>query len=126
MYITPAQFLSYFSNNIVYHPRFTSLLFQDKTLYITHALFLSCLSTKHYISNRLYFSPLSVNNTVYYPRSIPFLFQYSKMYISKLYFSPVSVTTFYITHALFLSCFSTKQCKSPTLYFSPVTVQYTI
>ena len=32
-------------------------------------------------------------------------------------------TTLYITHAPFLSCFSTQNSTSPTLYFSPVSVQ---
>ena len=108
-------------HNTVYHARSISLLFQYTTLYIPHALFLSCFSTKyctcpkalflscfsthHSISPTLYFSPVSVHNTVYHRHSISLVFQY---------------TTLYITHALFLSCFSTQHCISPTLYFSPV------
>jgi len=59
-----------------------------------------------------YFSPVSLNNTVNPPRSISPLLQYK-------------ILSEYIPHTLFLSCFSTKHypSTSPTLYFSPVSVQ---
>ena len=87
--ITPLYFSPVSVHNTLHPPRSISLLFQYKILYIPQALFLSCFSTHHSISQTLCFSPLSLDDNVYHPALFLFCFSTQHCISPPLYFSPV-------------------------------------